>query len=530
MPANDLSGPAASREPDPRFSALMSNAAAIRAVAAAVESTLGPRGLNCMLVDRGGDVTVTNDGSTILSRIEASHPAARILVRAARSQDEEVGDGTTTTAVLAAALVSEGQSHILRGVPVSMLLAGMRRGIATAVAFVQSQAIACDGVNSTALKAAVAIAARGEEEIAAAVMDAAGILGLDRLIEPDYDLRSALILAPGSSTESFAGILLQRDRLNRQMPERLTDVRCLILSDALEPEPVESEALATDRGFSAYVENQERFKASLSALTNSGVGLIAVQKSVHDFAEQVLTDAGCIVLRRLGANDIARLAEHTGSRVLKRQAVLNGSLPIEAMGLAAEVETDTRRGQVFVRGGAGEPAATILIGAGTREVAEETRRIAEDACGALQAALRTGLAPGGGAVELGASLAVSEARRQMSGMQAYGLDCVREALRRPLAQIAANAGYNPLEKAEQASAAQAQTGSAHMGVNCDSGDIADMTALGVLDPVGVKTRAIATAGEVAEAILRINTIVRMRQAGGAESGGAEHSMDEASGV
>ena len=115
MPPNDSAGHPSPREPDPRYSALISNAAAIRAVASAVESTLGPKGLNCMLVDRGGDVTVTNDGSTILSRIDASHPAARILVRAARSQDEEVGDGTTTTAVLAAALISEGQSHVLRG-------------------------------------------------------------------------------------------------------------------------------------------------------------------------------------------------------------------------------------------------------------------------------------------------------------------------------------------------------------------------------------------------------------------------------
>ncbi len=516
MPPNDSAGHPSPREPDPRYSALISNAAAIRAVASAVESTLGPKGLNCMLVDRGGDVTVTNDGSTILSRIDASHPAARILVRAARSQDEEVGDGTTTTAVLAAALISEGQSHVLRGVPVSMLIEGLRRGIAAAVEFVESRAIRCESMEDAALESAVRVAARGEEQIARAVLKAAAVLGVERLIEPGFDLRQSLVLAPGGRTESFAGIVLARDRLNRQMPEALSNVTCLVISDALEPEAVEAEALTTERGFSAYVQNLERFKASVAALAATGVGLVAVQKGVHDLAEQALTEAGSIVLRRVGASDIARLAGHTGARVLKRQALLDGPVPVDAFGRAVSVETDSRRGHVLIKGGAGEPAATVLVGAGTREVAEETRRMAEDACGALQSALRTGLAPGGGSVELAAARSLDAIRAQVSGMAAYGLDCVREALRKPIAQIAANAGYNPLEKVEQASAAQERAHSCSIGIDCDSGEAADMLALGVLDPVGVRTRALATAGEVAEAVLRINTIVRMKDAPGEE--------------
>ncbi len=272
----------APKEPDQRLSALQSNAAAVRAVAAAVEGTLGPKGLNCMLVDRAGDVTVTNDGSAILTHIDAVHPAARILVRAARSQDDEVGDGTTTTAIVASALIAEGASHALRGVPVSMLVEGIREGLSAARAFIQNQARLVDGLDDPALFQCVLIASRGEEAIASAVLKAGRILGAAKLKDPACDLREAVTVVEASETHAFAGLLLHKDRVNRQMPSRLTGVRCLVLADALEPETVEAEALATDRGFSAYMDAVQRFKAHVDALAQAGVGLVAVQKGLHD--------------------------------------------------------------------------------------------------------------------------------------------------------------------------------------------------------------------------------------------------------
>lgn len=503
----------APKEPDQRLSALQSNAAAVRAVAAAVEGTLGPKGLNCMLVDRAGDVTVTNDGSAILTHIDAVHPAARILVRAARSQDDEVGDGTTTTAIVASALIAEGASHALRGVPVSMLVEGIREGLSAARAFIQNQARLVDGLDDPALFQCVLIASRGEEAIASAVLKAGRILGAAKLKDPACDLREAVTVVEASETHAFAGLLLHKDRVNRQMPSRLTGVRCLVLADALEPETVEAEALATDRGFSAYMDAVQRFKAHVDALAQAGVGLVAVQKGLHDIAEERLTAAGCIVLRRLGAKDIARIAAHTGARVLKRGFDPASVLP-EALGNAEAVSVDERRATVLLEGGCGEAAATIVVGAGTREVAEEVKRIAEDACGALQSAVCTGVVAGGGALELAAAREVRTARALRSGMSAYGLDCVEAALKTPLAQIVANAGYNPLEKLEMVNSAQERTGLPALGVDCSTGDLADMVDIGVLDPAGVKLRALSAAGEVAEAILKINTIVRRKDAAG----------------
>ncbi|MCC6485129.1 MAG: TCP-1/cpn60 chaperonin family protein [Armatimonadetes bacterium] len=502
------------------LSALQSNAAAVRAVASAVEGTLGPRGLNCMLVDGAGDVTITNDGSTILTHIDAHHPAARILIRAARSQDDEVGDGTTTAAILAAALIAEGAEHVARGVPVSMLVEGIREGICTARSFIAAQSHPCADLESAALRQCVLISARGETEIAQAVLEAGQIYGSARLLDPDFQLRDSVTVVEGAQTRAFAGVLIDKDRMNRQMPTKLAGVRCLVLADALEPEAIETQALATDRGFGAYMESLERFKRQVNLIAESGVGLIAAQKGLHDVAEERLTAAGCIVLRRLGVKDIAQVAEHTGARVLKRDFDALTALP-DALGYAESVEVSQRHGIVCIEGGKGSAAATVIVGAATREVAEEVKRIAEDACGALQSALRAGAVAGGGAVEVGAARAVRVLRGTQSGMASYGLDCVETALKRPLAQIVANAGYNPLEKVEMVGAAQESSGLATLAVDCSTGQVVDMLEAGVLDSAGVKLRALQTAGEVAEAILKISAIVRRRNTSAPEHSGGD---------
>jgi len=168
---------------------------------------------------------------------------------------------------------------------------------------------------------------------------------------------------------------------------------------------------------------------------------------------------------------------------------------------------------------AGEPMATMLVGAATPEVREERRRVAEDAACAVQAALRGGVTAGGGAAELAAIADVEAARGAAGAMAAYGADCVLAALRAPLAQMVANAGFNPLEKVEAVLAAMARENSAALAIHCDTGEVTDMLALGVVDPAPVKIHALRAAGEVAEAILRINTIIRKREDDG-EAGAA----------
>ncbi len=223
------------------------------------------------------------------------------------------------------------------------------------------------------------------------------------------------------------------------------------------------------------------------------MNVVAVHRSVSDLAEERLTRSGCLVVRRVGARDIARLAAHTGAVPVKVTSLADRADLADSVGRAGSVLTDDRRGWVVVRDGAGTIAASIVVAAGTREVAEERKRIAEDACGALQSAARTGVVPGGGSVEIYASSRLPGQRDESSGMLSFGRECVSRALRRPLAQIAANAGYNPLEAVCSVEKAQKRRRSSSLGVNCDTGRTADMAAKGIWDPTGVKTGALETA-------------------------------------
>jgi chaperonin GroEL (HSP60 family) len=508
-------------EVDERLSALLSNAAAVRAVAAAVEGTLGPKGLNCMLVDRFGEVTITNDGWAILDKIDVNHPAARMLINAAKAQDRQVGDGTTTATILAGALVSEGLSQITKGVPVTKVLEGMRAGIDAAVQTMTAQSRPIRDFDDPLLAQAALVAGRGERDIAELAVSACRLVGRAALGEPEFRLREWIVAKAGADNEAFPGIIVEKERMNRQMPRIVRKARVLVVDDALEPEELGEEALATEAGFSRYLELKDRFAEALRRVLNLGVNVVVVERSVSDEAEEALTGAGAMVLRRVAARDLARIAEHTGARPLKRAGLGRGSEEIaRCLGRAKLVEEDERLGYVRFEGGRTWHIATILVGAATDEVKEERLRIAEDAASAAQQALLGGVLPGGGAAEVAASLGIHTLRESVGGMAAYGVECVVEALRRPLAQIVSNAGFNPLEKMGNLMAEMAGRDGAGLAIDCDTGHVANMLELGVVDPTTVKVHALRAAGEVADAILRINTIIRKRDGGQQPAAGA----------
>jgi len=498
-------------EVDERLSALVSNAAAVRALASSIEGTLGPKGLNCMLVDKFGDVTVTNDGSTILDRIEANHPAARMLIRTAKAQDTEVGDGTTTAAILASALVSEGVGHVARGVPVTKVIEGISIGVRRALEVFESATRSVSGFDDPLIWQAAYIAGRESKDIADLAVRAAELIGEEKLADPGFRLADAIVAKEGAGNEVFTGLIVEKERMNRLMPRSVENASVLVIDDALEPEQIEDDALGTESGFARYLQLQNEFRENVRKIVDLGVGLVVVHKSAADAAEELLTDAGVLVVRRVSGKDVARVVEHTGARSIKRAGLKKPAEELaKFVGKCARVYEDERLEHIRIIGGTGKPAATILVGAATREVKEERERIAEDAAAAVQAVVSGGVVPGGGSIEIAAAREVSALRESVKGMASYGVDCVVQALKRPLAQIVANAGFNPLEKVEDVIAAQAERQCASLAVNCDAGEVADMYELGVVDPARVKIYALKAAAEVAEAILRINTIIRRR--------------------
>jgi len=496
---------------DSQGSPLVSNAAAIRAVAAAVEGTLGPKGLNCMLVDRFGEVVITNDGSTILEKIDAVHPAARMLVNVARAQDQQVGDGTTTATILANALIAEAAAQVGRGVPVTRVLEGVRLGVAAAIAGIAQRAIPIRDMDDPLLRQTTRVAAREQDDLTRLCLDAARLIGRERLTAPDFRLADWLVAKEGAENEVVRGVILDKEPMNRQMPREVIEARVLCLDDALEPEELEESALGTEAGFATFMRYQQEFREALQRLIKLGVTAVFVTKAVHDSAEELLTDRGVLIIRRLSARDLYRVARHTGARLLKRASLRKtGEELAGALGHAGTVRVDERLGHVRVLDGSGEAMATMLVGAATAEVRAERHRVAEDAACAIQAALRGGVVAGGGAAELAAITTVEACRREAGAMAAYGVDCVLAALKVPLAQIVTNAGFNALEKVEAVRAAMANGGGETLAIDCDTGEVTDMRARGIVDPAPVKIYALRAAGEVAEAILRINTIIRKR--------------------
>lgn len=508
--SNNVKQVSNSTDVDERLSALLTNSSAISSLATAVEGTIGPKGLDCMLVDKFGDVTVTNDGATILDKIDTVHPAARMLIRTARAQEDEIGDGTTTTTILASALICEGVAHVSRGVPVTKVIEGIRLGVREATEYVQSCARPIK-LDNPALRSIALVAARGNADISDLIVKAAQLTGETDLRQPGHRLSDAVLAKEGAGNEVFAGIILDKQRASKQMPRSVEAATVLVIDDALEPPEIEDDALATESGFARHVALQEEFRTNVEKLIALGAKFIAVAKGIDSAAEELFTDAGVLAVRRLTSRDIAKLVELTGARTIKRSGLKKDAAELAGfLGKCERVYEDERLDHIRVVGSDSASVATVLVGASTREVKDERERIARDAAGAVQTAIVSGMVPGGGAVEIAAMRHVQSLRDSVRGMAAYGVDAVVAALKKPLAHIVSNAGFNPLEKVEDVIAAQQETGNPALAVDCDSGEISDMTECGVVDPAGVKLYALKAASEIAEAILRINTIIRKR--------------------
>lgn len=498
-------------EVDEKLSALMTNANAISAITQAVEGTIGPKGLDTMLVDQFGDVVITNDGVTILDMMDVSHPAARLLIKTAKAQQEEIGDGTTTATILAGALVSEGVNQVLRGVPVAKIIEGIKSGVQKALLALDEKTTEIRNLEDPVLKDIALIAARENKDIADLVVCAAGLLGKEKLQDPAFKLAEIVRAREGAKNQVIPGVVLEKEPMNSEMPKRLTGVRVLVVDDALEPEELEDEALATEAGFARYLEMQQEFRKNIEKAARLGVNVVLVDRGVHDLAEEILTDSGTLVLQRVANKELRQAAEFTGAKLLKRTGLKKDQDELlKAIGEATEAVYDEKLKHVVLLGGAGKTQATILVGASTEEVVGERERIAKDAASAVQAAVKGGVVPGGGTVELAVARRLEDARKETRGMAAYGMDCVSGALKRPFSQIVTNAGFNPLEKLGDVTAAQVESDSDSLGLDCDTGVVADLADLGVFDPALVKKHALKAAGEVAEAILRIDTIIKKK--------------------
>ncbi|MEN6348523.1 MAG: TCP-1/cpn60 chaperonin family protein [Syntrophomonas sp.] len=508
MADNSLSS---SKTVDDKFQALLSNAGAARVISQAVEGTIGPKGLDIMMVDKFGDVVISNDGVTILKMMEVNHPVARMIINTARAQQSEVGDGTTTATIIAGALVAEGAEQVIKGVPVTRVIEGISAGVNSALNLIKKQSRPVDSLEDRMLLNIAEIAGRGHKDLARLVIKGAQLVGIQKMKNHEYKFAEAIVARESAPSQVFRGVLLNKQPVNKDMPLVLEKPSILVVDDALAPEEIEREAMKSEAGFQYYLQAREKYEENLKKICALGVKMVVVDRGIDDIAEEVFTEAGIAVFQRVSSREIEKLCQHTGAKKIKRSGLNREAGILQSyLGKARMVKVDEKFEHTYVYDGGSENWTTILIGASTEEVVDERERMARDAASAVQAAVQGGIVPGGGALEVWLAAHMEEVARDVESMTTFGVLCVKEALIKPFSCLVANAGFNPLEKLGDVVVAQRKNGSDSIAIDCEKGKLIDVIRNGIVDPALVKQHAVKAAGEVAVAILRINTIIKMK--------------------
>ena len=516
------------------------NIMAARVIAEAVRTTLGPKGMDKMLVDSLGDVVITNDGVTILKEMDVEHPAAKMIIEIAKTQEDEVGDGTTTAVVLAGELLKRAEELLDQDIHPSIIARGYRLAAEKAMEVLDSIAMDIDVNDEETLKKIAATAITGKhaeyavEHLSKVVVDAVRKVAekRDEGYKVDDDAIKLEKKQGGSveDTELIDGIVIDKEVVHPGMPKRIKNAKIAVLKAALEVKETETDAeirITDPEMLQKFIEQEERMlKEMVDTLVNAGANVVFCQKGIDDLAQYYLAKAGVLAVRRIKQSDIEKLAKATGARILTD---LRDVKP-EDLGEAEMVE-ERKVGDekmVFVTGCKNPKAVTILIRGGTEHIVDEVERSLKDSVKVTKAAIESGkVVAGGGAPELEASLKLRQWAPTLGGREQLASEAFASALEVIPRSLAENAGLDPIDILVELKKAH-EGGNAYAGVNVFSGKVEDMKELGVLEPLRVKKQAISSATEVAIMILRIDDVIAAKGVESEEKGGKEGGESEES--
>ncbi|MEM1711645.1 MAG: thermosome subunit beta [Nitrososphaerota archaeon] len=499
--------------------AQLNNIMVAKVIAEAMRSSLGPRGMDKMLVDSFGDVTITSDGATILKEMEVEHPVAKMLVEVAKAQDAEVGDGTTTVVVLAGELLAKAEELIEKEVHPSIIIDGYKKAAVKALEVYDQIAVPVSVEDKETLKkiAKTSMSAKVVSEdadcLAEIVVDA--ILRVAEQVNGKWtvDLDNIkLEKKEGQSirdTSIIDGVVLDKEVVHPGMPKIVHDAKIALLDAPLEIEKTEFDAklhIETPEQMKAFMEQEEQMlKEMVDKIAAAGANVVICQKGIDDVAQHFLARKGILAVRRVKRSDIEKVARATGARIITRIEEISE----KDLGRAKLVE-ERRVGEdkmVFIEGCENPKAITILIRGGTKRLVDEAERSIKDALNVVKDVLvEPKIVAGGGAPEIEISLALRDYAKTLPGKEQLAVEKFAEAVEIVPAQLAENAGLDPLEALVNLRAKHKE-GQRWAGINVFEGKIDDMYKLNVLEPVLVKKQAIKSAVEAAAMILRIDDII-----------------------
>jgi len=505
------------------------NIAAAKLVADAVRTTLGPKGMDKMLVDSLGDITITNDGATILKEMQIEHPAAKMMVEVAKTQDEAVGDGTTTAVIIAGELLAEAEKLLDQQIHPTVVTKGYRLAKAKALEIVEKlgKKVTIENEDTLQKIANTAMAGKSAERASEALSELA-VKAVKKIAEVregkvvvDTDNIKIEKKSGGSmsDTELIDGIVLDKEVVHSSMPKRLEKAKIALLDSALEIKELEGDAkisIDSPEKLQAFLDGEERtLKEMVDIVVKSGANAIFCQKGIDDIAQHYLAKAGIIAARRVKKSDMDKLARATGAKLVTSIKDLIKS----DLGYAGLVEEKKIAGDemIFVERCKEPKAVTILIRGGSEHVVDEVERAMEDAVKGVSASLELGkIVPGGGAVEIELAKQLRKYAESFKGREQLAIDAFANAMEVVPRSLAENAGLDPIDKLAQLRS-EHDKNKLNVGLNVLTGEIQDMMALGVIEPLKIKVQAIKSAGEVAEMILRIDDIISSGSSGGGKT-------------
>jgi archaeal chaperonin len=503
------------------------NFAAAKAVAAAVRSTLGPRGMDKMLIDGIGEITVTNDGVTILKEMDIEHPAAKMIVEVAKTQDAEVGDGTTTSVIIAGELLKNAEGLLAQGVHPTVIAEGYRMAAGKALSILDEIAITVKPTDTAILKKIAGTALTGKNaEVQKDLLS--GIIVKAVLSVTDSDGKADLAhinveKKTGASTDDTSlveGMVIDKERVNPTMPKEVKNAKILILNAALEFKKTDVNAkinISSPGQAAAFLEEEEHMvHAMVDKVIASGATVLFCLKGIDDVAQHYLAKAGIFAVRRVKKSDGDNLARATGANVVTSLDAISA----KDLGTAGLVEEKKVAGEemIYISKCRNPKAVSIVVRGGTEHVVDELERAIHDALMVVSVVVEgKKIVAGGGAPETELSLRLHEYAATTGGRAQLAIEAFAAAMEVIPRALAENAGLDAIDMLV-AMRATHQAGKKTFGVDADAGKPTDMLKAGVVEPLRVKTQAVSSAAEAAVMILRIDDIIAASKAAGPAGG------------
>ena len=507
------------------------NIAAAKAVTEAVRTTLGPKGMDKMLVDSLGDVTITNDGATILDTIDVEHPAAKMIIEVAKTQDDKVGDGTTTSVIIAGKLLNLAEELMEQSVHPTIIFRGYRKALLKSKELLQDLAIKIEiddidtliKVAETSMNSKLIAGVRSHfADIAVkAVTQIKEQRGDNIVIDLD---QIQIIKKEGKSllnTSLIDGIIVDKEIVHPMMPKSIRNAKIALVSASLEVEKTEFDAeirIQTPDQINKFLEEESNMlRNRVAKLKENDVNVVFCQKGVDDKAQNFLAKENIITIRRVKKSDMEKLAKATNAKIINNLFEINAN----DLGKAGKVE-EKKIGDdnmIFVSECADPKAVSILIRAGIEHVVDEAERMLHDALSVVKAAIESPyILPGGGASEIELAKRLRAYARSIGGREQLAIEIYANALEIIPKTLVENAGYNPVDLIVELRSKHESEDGKSSGINIDTGKPDDMVKLGVIEPLSILTQAIQSATEVSSMILKIDDVIA---ASGLSKGGGD---------